>query len=91
MSESLLTLMPSYQPQPIRKSRVHPFKTQPIINRPSASIAIQMQAFEKVSRQQTEEQVEAMQKLADFVPLSTTPAPYTTQENFDARNFVRSE
>ena len=91
MSPSNQPIVSAYIPTLIRKSRRLTPQEMPVIDRPDASIKINMNTLEKVSTEQIQHEAEALQKIAEFSPLATPAPGYVNEKLFDPRDFVRPE
>ena len=79
-----------YQPRPIEKRSVAPQRPQPTVERPVASIVINVETLTQMSDERARREAEAVETLAGFIPLSSTPAPVRfTEELPAARELVR--
>ena len=79
-----------YQPRPIEKRSVAPQKRQPRVERPVASIVINVETLTQLSDERARREAEDVETLAGFIPLSSTPAPARfTEELPAARALVR--
>jgi hypothetical protein len=91
MSPSNQPIVSAYIPTLIRKSRRLTPEEMPVIDRPDASIKINMNTLEKVSTEQIQNEAEAFLKIAEFSPLATPAPGYVNEKLFDPRDLVRPE
>lgn len=80
-----------YRPQSIKKTRYTGQQINQSPQRPSTSIVIRMDAIEKASQKQNQEEAKAIEQIASFVPLSATPAPNYGAQDLVARDRIREE
>jgi hypothetical protein len=79
-----------YQPRPIEKRSAAPQRPQPRVERPVASIVINVETLTQLSDERARREAEVVETLAGFIPLSSTPAPARfTEELPAARALVR--
>ena len=80
-----------YQPRPVEKRSVAPQRPQPRLERPIASIIINIDDLSRLSDERARREAEVVETLAAFIPLSSTPAPaHFTEASAEARELVRA-